>query len=170
MKLLNKQVQKYSLLLLAGLVGIIIADYSYPLLDENVPLAAGLCLFFSPIILQIALIVCRRLSSNIDRLRRAYIYSSGVLILLAAFLALNGVADRAPARRVQTSIARKYISSGRYTTSYHLVVSSWRPGEAYERLRVDGETYHAMFVGEPVAVEVHRGLFALPWYRRISPA
>jgi hypothetical protein len=166
--MLNKQLQTYSYLLMAGLVGIIIADHFYPPLDENPPMILGLCLFFLPIVLQIVVAVRKRLVDSFDWLRLVYIYSGSAGILLAAFLTLNGMADRAPAHLIQTSITRKYISRGK-TTSYHLIVSSWRPGEDHERLRVDREVYHAMFVGEPVVVEVHPGLFALPWYGRISP-
>jgi hypothetical protein len=128
-----------------------------------------LCLFFLPILMHIVVAVRKRLLPSFTWLRLAYIYSGSATMLLAAFLSLNGLADRAPAQLVQTSITHKYITSGK-TTSYHLVVSSWRPGEGHERPRVDGKAYHAMFVGQPVVVEVHRGLFALSWYGRISPA
>lgn len=169
-KALNKRVQKRWYLLLAGLVGIIIGDYLYPPLDENPALILGLGLFFLPILMQIVVIVCKRFPINVDRVRRVYDYSGSILILLAAFLIVNGIADRAPVRQVQTSITRKYITSGRYTTNYHLVVSSWRQGQDQERLRVSGKAYHSMYVGEPVVVEVHPGLFGLPWYSRVSPA
>lgn len=169
-KALNKHIQKHTYLLLAGLVGIIIGDYLYPPLDENPALILGLGLFFLPILMQIVIIVRKRLPSNVDRVCRVYDHSGSILILLAAFLIVNGIADRAPVRHVETSITRKYITSGRYTTNYHLVVSSWRQGQDQERLRVGGKAYHSMYVGELVVVEVHAGLFGLPWYSRVSPA
>lgn len=169
LKALNKQTGKYLYVLFAGLVGSIIADKSYPPLDENPLMILALCLFFVPMLLQIVLTVCKRLLDSFGWLRLVYLYSGGTSLVLAAVLGLNGLADRAPARLVQTSILRKYISSGRYSTSYHIVVSSWRPGEDHERLCVNRYAYHAMFVGEPVVVEVHRGLFAMSWYGRISP-
>ncbi len=152
-----------------GLCGIIIADYFYPPLDENPPMFLALTLFFLPILMQIVLISRKRLAPNVERLRRVYLYSGAILIGIAFVLGLNGLADRAPVRLVQTSIMRKSISSGRYSTSYHIFVSSWRPGEDHERLCVSRNSYHAMFVGEPIVVEVHPGLFALQWYGRISP-
>jgi hypothetical protein len=170
LKALNKHIQKRWYLLLAGLVGVIIGDHLYPPLDEHPLLILGLGLFFLPVLMQIVLIVRKRLRSNVDRVRRVYDYSGSILILLAAFLIVNGIADRAPVRQVQTSITRKYVTSGRYTTNYHLVVSPWRPGEDHVTLRVGRNVYHAMFVGEPVVVEVHAGLFGLPWYSRVSPA
>jgi hypothetical protein len=167
-KVLNKQIHKYSYLLLAGLFGILIADYFYPPLDENPPVVLGLCLFFLPILMQIVLIAHKRLPPNVDRLRRVYFYSGSVVVLIAVFLGLNGAADFYPARQVQTSITRKYVSRGK-TTSYHLVVSSWRPGRDEERFRVSSAKYQNVYVGEPIVVEVHPGLFTMPWYGRISP-
>ncbi len=155
--------------LIGGIAGIIIADQFYPPLDENPPIILALCLFFIPILLQIAVTVRKRLLHSFGWLRLVYIYSGSAAIVLAAVLGLNGMADFASVRHVQTSITRKYITSGRHSTSYHLVVSSWRPGRSEEKLRVNWTTYHATFVGEPVLVEVHHGLFALPWYGRISP-
>jgi hypothetical protein len=168
-KILNKQLEKYSYPLFAGFVGIIIADYAYPPLDENPPMILALCLFLVPILLHIVVSVRRRFLDSFSWLRLVYIYSGSAAIVIATVLGLNGMADFASARNVQTSVTRKYISSGRYSTSYHLVVSSWRPGRSEEKLRVSGATYHATFVGEPVVVEAHRGLFALPWYGRVSP-
>lgn len=167
--MVNKQLVKYMYPLIVGFVGILFAGHSYPPLDETPPMVLALCLFFTPVLLQIVVTVRRRLLDSFGWLRLVYIYAGGGAVILAVVLGLNGLADRAPARLVQTSVIRKYITNGRYSTSYHIVVSSWRPGEDHERLCVNRNAYHAMFVGEPVVVETHRGLFAMPWYGRISP-
>lgn len=168
-KALNKRLQKYSYPLIAGLFGVLAAVHFYPPLDENSPLILALCVFFFPIILHLAIAVRKRVPRSFDSLRRAYLYCGSAVILIAAFLALNGLADPAPARQVQTSITRMYITSGRYSTGYHLVVPSWRPGRDRETLRVDRVTYHNLFIGEPIVFEVHHGLFAVPWYGRVLP-
>ena len=165
---LNKHIQKYSYLLLIGLFGIIAADHFYPPLDENPPMFLGLGLFFLPILMQVVLTSHRRLAPNVERLRRVYLCSGAVLVGIAFVLGLNGLVDRAPARLIRTSIVGKYVSRGK-STSYHVVVSSWRPGQNEEKFRVSSAKYQSMYIGEPVVVEVHPGLFALPWYGPISP-
>ena len=169
-KELNRQLQKYSLLSLAGLFGVLIASYLYPPLDENPPLLVGLGLFFLPLVVHVVLAVSKKLPLNFDLLRRVYLFSACSVVLVAAFLALNGAADRAPSRTVQTSVIRKYASRGRYSTSYHLVVSSWRSVGGSEKLRVNRETYYAMSSGQQIVVSVHSGVFALPWYEKVTPA
>ena len=168
LKARNKQIQKYSYLLFVGLLGIIVADYFYPPLDENPPMFLALALFFLPILMQIVLTVRKRLALNVERLRRVYLYSGAFLVGLAFVLGLNGLADRAPVQLVRTPITRKYVTRGK-TTSYHLVVSSWRPGRDEERFRISSSKYQSMYIGEPIVIEVHSGVFALPWYGRISP-
>jgi hypothetical protein len=168
-KMANKQLMKYTCPLITGFVGIVIADQSYPPLDENPPMILALCLFLIPILLQMVVTARKRLLNSFGWLRLVYIYAGSAAILGAALLGLNGLVDRAPVRQVQTSIVLKYITSGRYSTSYHIVVSSWQSGKGQEKLRVNRNAYRAMYVGEPVVVEGHNGLFALPWYGRILP-
>ncbi len=171
----KKPAYLFLFLWLGGLFGILIAAHFYPPLDENPLMILSLCFFFSPVAIILVFAMSRGLglSLNIDRLRRVFLYSffysGSALMLMTAFLALNGMADRAPARLVRTSIIRKYITHTKAITDYHCVVSSWRPGRSKEEVRVNEETYYHFLVGEPIVVEVHAGLFGLPWYGRISP-
>jgi hypothetical protein len=165
----NKELQKYSYPLLAGLVGMLAATHYYPPLDSDSLLIAGLCVLFLPIVMHVVISARKRLSSDSGRLRTAYICSGGFLILLAAFMLLNGALDGSPVRKVRTSIIRKSIARGRSSTTRTLVVSSWRPGRSQEKLEVNSRTYQSVLVGEPIEVEVHDGFFRLPWYGRIVP-
>jgi hypothetical protein len=169
-KELNKQLQKYSYLLFVGLGAILAARHFYPALDENAPTILGLCLFFIPVAAHMALAVRKRLPQSFEHLRRIYLCSGTALVLVGVSLGLNGIADRAPVRLVQTTVMGKYVSSGRYTTSYHLIVPSWRPGRSTEQLNVDWEDFHSMHEGESIVVELHDGLLGLSWYSRVSPA
>ena len=169
-KAVNKELQKYSYPLFAGLCGILGAAHYYSPLDSDPLFALTIFILFVPIVLHIVLSVRKRLSSNAGPLRNAYVCSGAVLILLSSVILLNGALDRSPVRPVRTAVICKSISSGRHSTTYLLIVSSWRPGRTGEKLRVSRGTYRSMFVGEPMVVEVHQGLFGLPWYGQVSPA
>jgi hypothetical protein len=122
-----------------------------------------------PILTHVVLTIGKRLSANAGWLRKTYIYSGGVLVVLAGFLLSNGAMDRSPVAPIRASILHKSITSGRYSTTHHLIVSSWRPGTHAENLMVDRDTYLSMMIGERVVVEVHRGFFGLTWYGRVTP-
>jgi hypothetical protein len=166
----NKELQKYSYPLLAGLLGMLAATHYYPPLDSDPLLIVGLCVFFLPIVMHVVIAARKRLSTNSGRLRTAYIYSGGFLTLLGALMLLNGALDASPVASVRTSIIRKSISRGRSSTTHTLVVSSWRPDRSQEKLEVSRQTYQSVLLGEPIDVEVHGGFFRLPWYGPIVPA
>jgi hypothetical protein len=166
----NKDLQKYSYPLPAGLLGILAATHYYPPLDSDPLLIAGLCVLFLPIVMHVVIAARKRLRANSGRLRTAYICSGGFLILLAALMLLNGALDGSPVRSVKTAIIRKSIARGRSSTTHTLVVSSWRPGRRQEKLEVNRQTYQSVLLGEPIEVEMHGGFFRLPWYGPIVPA
>jgi hypothetical protein len=166
----NKELQKYSYPLVAGLIGMLAATHYYPPLDSGPLLIAGLCVLFLPIVMHVVIAARKRLSTNSGRLRNAYICSGGFLILLAALMLLNGALDGSPVGSVRTSIIRKSISRGRSSTTHTLVVSSWRAGRSQEKLEVNRQMYQSVMPGESIAVEMHGGFFRLPWYGPIVPA
>jgi hypothetical protein len=169
-KAVNKELQKYSYPLLAGLFGILAATHYYPPLDSDPLLIAGLCVFFLPMMMHIVIAARKRLRSDSGRLRTAYLCSGGSLILLAAFILSNGAMDGSPVRSVRTSTVHKSTAHGRYSSTRTVVVSSWRPGRSQEKLQVNSRTYQSVWVGELVEVQVHAGFFRLSWYGPIVPA
>jgi hypothetical protein len=158
----------YPLLSLAGLFGVIAAIHFYPLLDSNTFFVITLCIFFFPMIFHVVSAVRKRLALDVKRLKSAYVYGGAAVVMLAFVIAGNGALDSSPVRLVRSSMIRKNITSGRYSTTHHLHVSSWRPGRSTEDLAVGVPLYVRASVGQPVAVEVHNGLFGLPWYGQIS--
>jgi hypothetical protein len=151
--------------MVGGLLGIVIANGCFPLLDRDAFLTAGLCAFFAPVVLHVVSSWRKRLTQDAGRLQRAYLYAGAVTIFRALFIACNGALDKSPVTPVRTTIVSKRITRGRYgAASYTLTVSSWRPGRATEAFAVDGRTYRATSVQKLVVVEMHRGLFGLPWY------
>ena len=138
-----------------GLFGGLLAYSLYPLLDGRYVLIGVVFLFFL-------------LAGMVPR---AAAYSGLTLALLAAGLLLNGALDKSPPVEIKTTVIRKEMFSGsqKFGTHYDVVVSSWRPGRSQEDFEVDSGTYRRAAVGRPATVELHKGLFGLPWYGIISP-
>lgn len=164
---INKALNYYPVPSLAGLFGVLAAVHFYPPPDSDSLFAIVLCLFFFPIILHVSSSVRKRLASDVDRLKRTYLYCGAAVIFFALFITGNGALDMSPVRLVQSSIVRKNITSGRHSTTHHLHVTSWRPGRSTEDLAVPVPLYARASVGQAITVEVHNGLFGLPWYGKI---
>lgn len=98
----------------------------------------------------------------------AYAVSSIAYALIALVFVLNGGLDRVPPNEMKTTVIRKVVTMQK-GTHYHVIVSSWRPGEAEEDFTVDPDVYHRAAVGKAVTVEVHKGFFGVPWSGNISP-
>jgi predicted RNA-binding Zn-ribbon protein involved in translation (DUF1610 family) len=164
----NQALVKYSYAILAGLLGILIADHYFPLLDRNAVLVIGLCVFFAPVIFHIVSSVRKRLGLDLGRLQKAYLAAGGISTFLALLVACNGAFDRSAATELRTSVIRKQAMRGRSGPSYTLKVRSWRGGRATEDLAVNARVYRDASVEKPVVVEMHGGAFGLPWYGAIS--
>jgi len=162
---INKALVKYSYPMVGGLLGIVIANGFFPLLDRDAYLTAGLCAFFAPVALHVVSSVRKRLTLDVGRLQRAYLYAGAVTVFLALLIASNGALDQSPVTPVRTTTLRKQVTVGRYgRPSYTLRVRSWRAGRATEDFNVSGRTYRTTSSEKAVVVQVHRGRFGLPWY------
>jgi len=169
-RVVNKELQKYFYPSVAGLLILLAGKHYYPPLDSERLLGWSICIFFLPLVSHIIVSARRRLASSAGWLRTIYIWCGGALLLLASGTIANGALDRAPVKTVRTVVVRKTISSGRRSTTRTLRVPSWRPERWEERLEVSRETYYSLKVGQEIQVEVHPGLFGMPWYGRITPA
>ena len=164
---LNKQLQPAVYLLMIGMVGVLVAGSSYPPLDLNA-LMLGTALFLLPPLAHIVVHVRKRLAANVGRLRRIYLWAGAALIGMGVVLGFNGLADRTPPRLVRTSITRKHTpNSARGSGAYLLTLASWRPGREAEEISVSSAEYHSLQVGDQVVIEVHAGLFRVPWWGRL---
>jgi hypothetical protein len=171
MRALNKQLQPALYLLMIGLVGVMVACSFYPPLDLNALMFLVVPLFLLSIFALIVVNVRNRLAANVGRLRRIYLWAGAILIGMGVVLGLNGLADRTPPRLVRTSIFRKHITNpargGR--RSYILTLVSWRPGREAEEMFVSAAEYRSLQVSDQIVVEVHAGLFRVPWWGRVLP-
>jgi hypothetical protein len=166
---LNKQLQPALYLLMIGLVSVLLAGSFYPPLDLNALMFLGMALFLLPLLAHIVVHVRNRLAANVGRLRRFYLWAGAVLIGMGVVLGFNGLADGAPPRLVRTSITRKHVTNrGRGRGAYVLTLASWRPGRAAEEIFVNSAEYHSLQVGDQVVIDVHAGLFRVPWWGRVS--
>jgi hypothetical protein len=161
---INQALVKYSYPMLGGLLGIVIANGCFPLLDRDPFLIAGLCAIFAPAVLHVVSCFRKRLPLDFGRLQRAYLYAGAVTVFLALLIACNGALDQSPVKPVRATVVRKQVTLGRYgRPSYTLSVRSWRTGRATEDFDVNGRTYRNTSLEKAVVVEVHRGRFGLPW-------
>jgi len=149
-------------------LGGILAYVIYPPLDAGPLVAFGLCVFLLPFVLKLSSVVRKRLSEDLGRLRTAYVCASFALLLLSLLVFVNGWQDRSPRSPVRATVIQKTSTRHRSTTSYNVIVSSWRPGRSVEELRVGARTYNNAVVGKPVTVGVRKGAFGLPWYEYVS--
>src|ERR1700730_1091079 len=160
----SQALSKYASPTIGGLLGIVIADRYFPLLERNTFLIVGLCAVFAPVLFHIVSSVRKRLSLDAGRLQRAYLSAGALTIFLALLIACNGAFDKSPATQVSTSLLYKQVVRGKSGPSYTLRVRSWRAGRATEDLGVDARTYRRVSVERGVVVEMHRGAVGLPWY------
>jgi len=165
---LNRQLQPALSLPVIGLAGVLVAGSLYPPLDLNAVMFLGTPFFLLPLLAHIVVNVRKRLAANVGRLRRIYLCAGAVLIGMGVVLGFNGLADRTPPRLVRTSIIRKHITNpARGRGAYVLALASWRAGREAEEIFVSSAEYHSLQVGDQVVVEVHAGLFRVPWWGRI---
>lgn len=90
-----------------------------------------------------------------------------VPMIFAVFVLLNGALDHSTAERHHAVVTQKIKNSGR-SPSYYLEFDSWRPNKTIEKLHVSSDVYWRFNVGDPAIVEVHRGVFEIPWVSGIS--
>lgn len=152
-----------------GFLEILVVTYFYPLLDENAISTLELLLFFLFFALTIETLRRTRQHFDVTMLKKYLFSLVPAPAVLGALLFFNAVLDPSPAVDRQTQIVQKSYSGVRVGTSYHLIVSSWRPGKKEENLAVSSRTFNRVHAGEAVTVEVHKGLLGLSWFSRILP-
>jgi class 3 adenylate cyclase/tetratricopeptide (TPR) repeat protein len=128
------------LVMMAGIFGLVFGFDNYPPLDTwklfltSVKLSIPVWFVFSLIAF---VLIKGRSSSHYEFL--AYLIISVVSFGLGGFgekLYFNGYLDKSPAKIVTTSILKKKISRGDKSTTYYLLVKSWRLMKDQEKIRV----------------------------------
>ena len=158
----------YILLMTPGVFVTLHALSVYPPVNARLPMAVMLCIFLLPVVLMVLSFVLNRPNENVKTCRILYVSSSVALLLLATLLFLNGCLDRSSPNEVRTTVIRKAVIRGK-STQYNLTLSSWRPGRSIENFNVALNVFERASVGKAVTVEVHKGLFGMPWHGKIWP-
>jgi hypothetical protein len=155
----------------AGLFGAGVAAFIYPPLDGDWVFWLALILFFAPVGTMVARAVRERRSAQAPPqwLLQLYKLSAVLLAGLALVVFLNGWLDRSSGTEIRTKVAGKFISRGRFSTSYHLNVASWRRAGHEEDLRVSRSLYDRAKDGDSISLQVREGRFGLSWYSRVAP-
>lgn len=156
----NRRFNKPAVLLLAGTLGLLVTMRRYPLLDRNPFYWIALAFFLIPMFLIIVSNMLKRLERDAGALATLFFWCAVANVMLFAGLLLNGLLDRGPAVPVHTRVLRKRIIRGRSTT-YRMVVESWRPGRSEEVLEVRRAQFQAINPDSAVAIELHRGWLGL---------
>src|SRR5215472_17413786 len=109
----NKALGKYPHVAIAGLAGMAASFYLYPTVERHLLPVTGVCLFFLPLILQVFSSTRRWLTSEMNRLRNVYLYSSAGVALVALVMVMNGALDWVPPTVARSPIGAMRLTTGR---------------------------------------------------------
>jgi len=162
----------YAILPIGGLIGAIWTTISYNLVEKTPIILA--CFF----ICVIAMLPGARYKRSrrpppkdqVELIKKFYIRVGSVVVAVAVLLFANCALDAKPPARFEASIVSKNSSyNHRSGETYYLTVApSWRSGKGDEDIQVSPPDYATYRIGETIVIEVHGGLFHIPWYGAIS--
>ena len=136
----DKSLDKYAYFMLAGLLGVWLANGVYKLLDEETLFGATLALFFGAggIFFWLSW-ACSPMPWHLPFVKRMFAFVVVALFLSSAFVILNGALDHYPPVQAETRVVRTYRADYR-SKDFHIVVSpSWRLGRNQEDFRPIGD-------------------------------
>jgi hypothetical protein len=154
--------------LLLGLLGLLIACVAYRLLDAGPIYFTGLAVFGLPMGFYFVSLIRKREVQQVQALKQSFRWSAALLIVLVCLLFANGALDHSAANQVQSTVLRKYKTTGRRSVTYHLAVRSWRDRPS-EDLQVGSKIFQRIAEGQRISVELHPGYFGIAWYGRVVP-
>lgn len=77
---------------------------------------------------------------------------------------INCVFDQSEANVYNARVIDKKISKSRRSTSYYVKVTPWGHHLDSEKIEVGKSQFDDLEVGEHISIDVHEGLFSIPWY------
>jgi hypothetical protein len=150
--------------------GIVMFFATLELLDRPPVLLISSILWFGPLIVRY--IATRRAWGESHQRNVGIIFRWAALAMICAvaIIIANHFLDRTPATEIQAYVLAKGYHSGKGGPSFTLTVGpSWRVGRDSESLDVGRDVFSRANVGNAVSIDVHPGLFHLPWYNNVSP-
>ncbi|HTR47979.1 MAG TPA: hypothetical protein VMM16_11400 [Verrucomicrobiae bacterium] len=162
----------YAIVPIGGLIGALLTTIEYNLVEKT-PITLACFLIGMIAVLPGSHYKWRRRppsEAQAELVKKFYVRVGSVLVAVAVLLFANCALDSKSPAQFKASVVSKYSQKGyRGGDTYYLTVApSWRAGRADEEVEVNPEVYATFRIGETVVVEVHGGLFHIPWYGAIS--
>jgi hypothetical protein len=147
----------------AGVIALLVAVFSYQLLDEKLAYWIGAI----PCAISWMVIINVRRAAKSGKDVRPFVPLAKRLALgslfVPAILLANGGLDNSPVELHRETITRTILEYGRHgSVYYYLELTSWRPHHAHEKVGVPERKYLDYNVGDPVIVETRKGALGIP--------
>jgi len=148
---------------LGGGILFLAAGQLFPPLDLDAMLIFFGLVFFFALGLGFFLDRWGRRFGDVEALKRIYFSFTPVPWILATLLLANGKLDRIQPEPHPAVVVGKFQMPGFMRWTRRLVVRSWREGQKYERVSVDGYDFDRFRPGDAVVVQVQNGALGIPW-------
>jgi hypothetical protein len=156
--------QPRDILAIGGLLACLLADYFFPPLYEDLVVGTALVIFFVYIIFSDY--VERHDARNKDSrpLGPFAFRFSLVVVLCAIVLFANGALDYSVPVERRSVVIQRWVAHGKGgSTSYHLKIEALDPTKSDVSITVPGYIYGQARDDSPITMELHRGVFSIPW-------
>jgi len=120
-----------------------------------------------PVVITVLLVWFGWLARYIMFARVIYVLCSAAILILTAFIFLNGALDEHPPVEADALVSTKYVTRGRFAGPVLDLSIEWNQRRSEETLAVSRETFSAVEPGDSVSVVVHPGAFSIPWYGNV---
>lgn len=150
---------------LAGFLGTIFALMFYPPLTwDSIAFNHLLDFIVIPGVIVFLLVHFNKLARYAAFVKLMLGLASATLLILAAFLFLNGALDRNLPIEARAIVSRKFVSHAKGPTPVLELDVEWNQQEIKKGIDVKRETFSVVEQGDSVNLEVHPGAFSVPWY------
>jgi hypothetical protein len=82
----------------------------------------------------------------------------------------NASFDSSKPKSFTANVLDKSTASGKYHTSYYVMVSPWGPKKGQEELSVPREVYQKAEIGGVIGISLHPGFLGMPWIATKIPS
>ena len=81
-----------------------------------------------------------------------------------AVVEANALLDRGPAKVFEARVVNKRVSTGRYSTTWHVELGPWGPIQQAGEVSVPRALYDSVQIGGQVCALLQKGAVGIPWY------
>jgi hypothetical protein len=159
----RRTLKQLSFVPITGLFGLLFGIHLYPPLDDDRFYIIGLILFFGVLFFIAYVDKQARRGNDVESFFPLTTWLALGPVLFASVLFLNGVFDTFPVESHVETITAKWLSRGRYSSSYIIEMSSWRPRRSFEKRTISRRLYTQFRVGNQITIELHKGALGIPW-------